>query len=127
MSTDIRRQGLEIDCGADTDVAIPLYDGSEGTTALDLTGVTDIQLLVKKQMSADWPVVLDLKKSTGDIAVVGLATEGNITVTFESTDTLDTDVRIDGYFEHELWVEDSSHNWTRVLSGRLTIWPTGRS
>lgn len=121
---------LEIICGNDAVATVQLY-AADGSTPLDLTGVTEIVYVAKKQASPDYPALITKTYTdSGGITITGDPEDGLIAIAFEDTDTLPEEgERLVGYFDHELQVVDANGNKSTVfptpsVSGHLTILPT---
>lgn len=136
MSSSPNRQDLvgtdAIVVGTDVVIGpIPLYDGSDGTTPLDLTGVTEIEWIVKKQLDPDWPAVITgITKTASRIEVLYNQDVDNgtqIAITLQDTDTLPVSGdRVVGIYAHQLLVTDSGGLKSEVLRGRVDFVGTGK-
>lgn len=112
---------LEIVCGNDVDVPVQLYEGDTGTTPLDLTGVTEIVYVARKQAGAG-AALIELKLTEDTIEVTGGPEDGLIKLHFADTDTLPVSGdRLVGVFAMEIQVTDASGHKTTVLQGDLKV------
>lgn len=119
----IHYQNLELACGEDARIDIPLYS-TDGVTPLPIDGALEFDWHVKRSPAAASPDLILKKLSTGGIVVTQHDVSASIiTVIVADSDTL-TPAPLSDFFWHELWITDAAGNRDKLLDGSCAITPS---